>query len=301
MKALIDADMPAMEIGMITDYPEKPDVLIVDPDGMEHAFDKNGVELLKEQLPWNDAEALAKGRFMSILIKSEAGGFEAFLSRGQTFRHKIASILRYKGTRDYRERPPNVARIKQFYADTFGAQWCEGYEADDAMAMEQWANWLEHAKVSDFDENFIKNHCNTVICSRDKDLDTVPGWHFKWTTKKEADKKAALGEIEVEKPPYYVTLLESIRNFYKQMLIGDTSDNIKGLYNVGKKSAWVKQLDDMDNEVDMYSHVAEKYNKYFGDWWHTALMETGRLLHMWRKPHDVWLPPNERDNDYYEL
>jgi hypothetical protein len=301
MKMLLDADMPAMELGGLQDYPETPTTLLVDSDGVEHAFDKNGVELLKEPLPWETVRDLAKGRFISILTKSEAGGFEAYLSRGETFRHKLATILKYKGNRDGRERPFHSARIKQYYADTFGAQWCDGYEADDGMAMEQWGDWSYLAKLYDYNEERIKENSNTVICSRDKDLNTVPGWHFNWTLKKEAEKREMLGEVHFEKPPYYVTLMQSIRNFYTQMLMGDSVDNIKGLYNVGKKSAWIKQLDDMHDEPAMYEHVKDKYQRYYGNWWREALVETGRLLHMLRKPGDVWLPPDERDNNYYEI
>jgi hypothetical protein len=276
MKALIDADMPANELGGIKD--------------------ESG-----ELLEWDLIEPLAKGRFTSILIKSEAGGFEAYLSRGETFRHKLATILPYKGNRDPAKRPPYAGRIKQYYADTFGAEFCDGYEADDGMAMEQWKDWSDLAKLCEYDEVYLKNNSNTVICSRDKDLNTVPGWHFSWTLKREAEKREALGEIHPEKPPYYVTLIEAVRNFYKQMLTGDAVDNIQGLYNVGPKSAWLKQIDAMDNEAVMYEHVKEKYQKYYGNWWYKALLETGQLLHLWRKKGDVWVPPPERDTDWYEV
>jgi 5'-3' exonuclease len=276
MKALIDADMPANELGGITD--------------------EDGV-----LLPWEDIQPLAKGRFVSILIKSEAGGFRAFLSKGETFRHRLASIAGYKANRDPAKRPHYAPQIKQYYADTFGAEFCDGYEADDAMAMEQWADWSYLAKLSNYDEEYIKDNSSTVICSRDKDLNTVPGWHFSWTLKREAEKRAALGEVHVEKPPYYITMIEGLRNFYKQMLTGDTVDNIQGLYNIGPKSAWVKQIDEMDNEAQMYEHVKEKYFKYFGNWWRVMLIETGSLLHLWRKPNDVWVPPDSRDMDWYDV
>jgi 5'-3' exonuclease len=274
MLALIDADMPANELGGISD--------------------ENGV-----LLPWEDIKPLAKGRFVSILIKSEAGGFRAFLSRSHNFRYDIATILGYKANRDPAKRPHYARQIKEYYHATFGAEWCEGYEADDGMAMEQWGDWLALAKLSNYDEEYIKSHAATVICSRDKDLNTVPGWHFAWTLKREAEKREALGEVHVEKPPYYITLVEAIRNFYRQLLTGDPVDNIKGLYNIGPKSAWVKQLEDMHDEPTMYEHVKDKYEKYYGNWWYKALTETAQLLHMWRKPNDKWLPPSERDNDYY--
>ena len=299
MKALIDADMPAMELGMLKIWTETP-AKIETREGKEYAWNEKGEEIFKDYPSFEFIEPIAKGRFVSIFIKSEAGAFEAYLSKGETFRHRLATILTYKGNRNQSERPPNVARIKQSYVDSFGATFCHGYEADDGMAMEQWGDWMALAKLSNYDEDYIRENASTVICSRDKDLDTVPGWHFKWTLKREAEKREALGEVHVEKLPYYVTLIDSIRNFYKQLLMGDSTDNIKGLYNVGAKSAWIKQLDGMYSEAEMYEHVQEKYHKYYGNWWYKALVETARLLHLWRKKEDVWLPPPERDNTWHD-
>jgi len=280
MKALIDADMPANELGGVKGE-----------DG--------------EVLPWEVIAPIAKGRFVSIFIQSEAGGYEAFLSRGDTFRHELATIQPYKGNRDPAKRPKWANRIKDMYHDVFNARWCDGYEADDAISMRQWNDYTALSVLGGGDEQYIKDNMNTVVCSRDKDLNTVPGWHFQWTLKREkekAQKRAQeLGEVYRDKPPYFVTLIQAIRNFYKQMLTGDPVDNIHGLYNVCPKSAWVKQLDEMDNEADMYKHVVEKYKKYYAGKWYEWLTETGKLLHLWRKPNDIWLPPPERDNDWYEI
>jgi len=282
MRALIDADLPANELGHLTEE-------VLDPSG----------DKIKVPLPWKEVAPLAKGRFISILTGSEAGGHTAYLSRGNTFRHDLATIQPYKGNRDPANRGNWTLRIKDLYHELFGAKWCDGIEADDALAMDAWAEWADLAKQSDYNEEFIKDNATVVICSRDKDLNTIPGWHFNWTLKKEKEKRIATGEVHPERPPYYLSLIEATRNFYKQLLTGDRVDNIHGLYNVGPKSAWIKQLDEMDNEAVMYEHVKDKYEKYYASKWKEWLSETGKLLWLWRRPNDIWRSPSERDSDWY--
>ena len=61
------------------------------------------------------------------------------------------------------------------------------------------------------------------IATLDKDLDGVPGWHYVWKGKREG--------------VFYVTETEADRFFYTQMLTGDATDNIPGLFKmVGVKA-----------------------------------------------------------------
>lgn len=291
MRALIDGDMPAHEIGH----------LMVDT-GME---DEQG-NPIKKLLNVKEAIKIAVGRLMSIAINSEAGGYTVFLTGKNNFRDKLATILGYKANRAGADRG-NVDKIKEHFHEIFGAIWCDGFEADDAMAMEQWDDLLSvggESDPADWNEDYLKDNASTVIASRDKDLQTVPGWHYKWFVK--LARKHDGGEIDPEEmriekgEVFWVSYVQALRNFYAQMLTGDVSDNIPGLYKIGPKSAWVKQLDDMDDEQEMYDHVQEKYYNYFKNHWRAFLLENARLLHMWRKPNDEWLPPDERDEDYWK-
>ena len=60
-----------------------------------------------------------------------------------------------------------------------------------------------------------------VIVTQDKDLDQIPGRHYDWTT-------AAFEDISPE---------QGIRNFYTQLLTGDSTDNIKGCPGIGPAKA----------------------------------------------------------------
>jgi len=122
----------------------------------------------------------------------------------------------------------------------------------------------------------------TVICSRDKDLLMVPGYHFCWSV---GGKKAKKHETVDE--PFFVAEIQGMRWFFKQLLMGDKSvDNIPGLHNIGEKSALVKKIDDMDSVEDMYAHVRKQYENYFGSYWKMFMHENARLLWMLQTPDD---------------
>lgn len=298
VKVLIDADMPAHEVGhlRITEKDEDGNV-IIDHD--------TGRPVKGDLIPVDRAIEVAKGRVLSIIMGSQSGGWKAFLSKGKTFRDGIATILPYKGNREHSPRD-NVDACKEAIHRDLGAIWCRGIEADDALATEQWSDLIDVGSKHGWNDDVLQANSNTVIASRDKDLDTVPGWKYSWWLKGGKDRDG--NEISEERrtvekgEAYWVSIVEAFRNFYKQLLMGDTADNIKGLYNVGAKHTWLKQLDSMDEEEDMYEHVEDKYVKYFGpNYGIKFLKETARLLHMQRRKDDEWLPPHERDEHYWYL
>lgn len=109
---------------------------------------------------------------------------------------------------------------------------------------------------------------NTVICSRDKDLRICPGWHFSWGT-----------TTSKEKPLWFQTTLEGYKLFFKQMMTGDSVDNIPGLYGCGptKANSTVDPCSDTDS---MHQAVKKKYQDYFGAHWEMFYRENAELLWM---------------------
>ena len=275
-RALIDADMPAHECGHLKEETGE--------------YEEDGVTPIKRLISWTKCRKVADGLFQSLLFRSQCGTFEAYVSGGKNFRHNIATIADYKGHRAGADRG-HADRVKDYFLTRFNAIECIDYEADDAMAMRMWAHWDKLMHKHDGDELKVANDMDIVIVTRDKDLDNVPGWHFKWK----------IGRGEEDPKPYYITFIVAIRNFYRQMLVGDTADNIPGLYGVGPKSSWVKQLEDMTTEEEMHAHVFEKYEKHYRNYAAPFFKEVGNLLHMWRRPRDKWLPLWERDDDYWNI
>jgi hypothetical protein len=289
MKGLLDLDMVAHEMGHL-----KKDTGEKDEDGNP----------IMELFDVAEVYPIAKGRVLSIIMGAEIGGWSGFLTRGRHYRHKLATILPYKGHREHAARD-NVDELKQILSDDLGGIWCDRNEADDAMSIIQWQDIASVGSELGWDDATLRKHTGTVIASRDKDLDTVPGHHFKWWLKGGKDRD---GEIvpedrrSIEKGEvYWVTWIQALRNFYTQCLIGDAADNIPGLYNIGPKSAWVKQLQELDDEQDMYDHVQEKYIKYYHGFGNKFLNEVANLLHMQRREGDRWEPPCERDEHYWYL
>jgi 5'-3' exonuclease len=98
------------------------------------------------------------------------------------------------------------------------------------------------------------NYENTVICSPDKDvLKQCSGVHYNY-----------------QKAEYVTTTTEDVQRFlWVQTLMGDSTDNIKGIPGVGVKTAenWVKNRD-----KNIEGFVLSKYIEYYKDS-HTGIVE----------------------------
>jgi len=166
-----------------------------------------------------------------------------YLTGSVNYRDEVATIAPYKGNRDSSNKPYHLPACREFLGTKYGAVIVEGYEADDACSMAQ------------------RN--DTCIVSIDKDLNTVPGWHFNW----------------VKQELYYVTIEEAEYFFWQQMIQGDTTDNIKGVPRYGEKKA-KKVLDEaLANGVSLACAVGHLYADAYANP-ESAFEENARLLWM---------------------
>ena len=194
----------------------------------------------------------------SILDTTGSDTFRVFLSGSNNFRHEI--YPEYKANRKDMVDPRWRSACKEYLVREWAAEVTDGYEADDALGINQTAD--------------------TIIASIDKDLDQVPGMHYSWPIVRK-------GNIVREGKIYEVSKIEGLRSFYRSLLVGDRTDNIFGVDGIGKVKA-AAMIDNLETEEEMFERVAELYQ---GDM--DRLRINGDCLWIQRQEHQRWSQINE--------
>ena len=204
-----------------------------------------------------------------ILHDTGADSFEIYLSDDHTnnFRYQIDPS--YKANRKDVARPVWYREIKDHLFNKWNAELSLGMEADDSLGIRQ----TEELRAFDPDSSYWDQpkFTTSVICSIDKDLKQIPGNHYNFV-KKEAST---------------VFVIDGIRQLYLQLLIGDTSDNVKGVDHIGPVKAG-KLLNHIGNEYDMFEIVRDLYNN------DERLLKNGRLLYIRREDNEIWNFPSKQ-------
>jgi hypothetical protein len=210
----------------------------------------------------------------SIIEGAGNGPYQIYLTGKDNFRNKIATTKKYKGNRDGKRRPFHLQNCRDYLVRRWGAIIVDGEEADDACGYNQTKD--------------------TILSSTDKDLDCIPGHHYRWP------------DHGNEGYTYYVTETEANQNFYKQLLVGDTTDNITGCPGIGAKNAALKDIEELEDERDMAEYAFNKYFEYemtvhcdltlpeVKKIAYDKFLENGRLVWIRRKEGEIWSPPKPR-------
>lgn len=247
MRALIDADILRYEIGYAAE---------------------TGWQTEGEVPPWAYVDNLLNRRIENILLETQSDDCTLFLSGKTNFRNDIAITKVYKGTRK-QDKPIHFDNLSACIKAMPNTIVSDGVEADDLMAIEQTST------------------LDTIICSRDKDLRQVPGWHYSW----EIGNQPLWGPILVDKFGWLTLDREKkpaklkgagFKFFCSQLITGDTVDNIPGLRGGGNVLAF-QTLDSTKTEEEAMEEVIKQYRDRMGDDYKTYLLEQGRLLWMVRK------------------
>lgn len=187
------------------------------------------------------------------------------LTGSTNFRNEIAKKHPYKKRTSFK--PFHYYNLKAYIKGKYEYVLHEGVEADDLMAIIQCS----------------RN--DTIICSRDKDLRAVPGWHYGWEVGKQAQFGPAivskLGEIRLSSDRKSIKG-EGLLFFYSQCLTGDMVDTIPGLPGIGAVNAFAI-LHGAKDEQACFKAVLEAYRGLYGDSAEVELLEQGRLLWMTRQ------------------
>ena len=167
-------------------------------------------------------------RVETILTSCNANAYVGFLTGKSGYRYQVSPT--YKANRKYRPKPIIFYALREYLKQRYTFKEFEGLEADDLVAYYGVNN--EDYKV--------------VICSPDKDvLHQCIGKHFNY-----------------QKVEFVTTSETDAEKFlWKQVLMGDSTDNIQGIPGVGIKTAenWLK-----DREKEIEGFVLRKYVEKFG-------------------------------------
>lgn len=196
-----------------------------------------------------------------------------FLTGKQNFRYAIAKRTPYKARAG--NKPFHYKNIIAYIKGKYDYRIVEGLEADDLMAIEQTSRPEE-----------------TIICTRDKDLRSVPGWHYGWELGNQPqfvpERVSHLGAITLSNDRKKIKGT-GLLFFYSQCLTGDTVDSIPGLPNCGAVKAY-KALSAATTEEEAFRSVLSAYQVSYGETAAIELLEQGRLLHMTRELHEDGSP-----------
>lgn len=212
-----------------------------------------------EIVPWELVENLFWDKLDSILLFSGSGFYNIFLSSLTNFRHELAVTKPYKGNRP-NDHPQNYDNLKAYITSLSEHICINNLEADDMMGM--------------------LHTDDTIICSRDKDLRAIPGWIYSW----ELHLQPSFGPYKIIDPGWLTFDDGKLKGvgfkwFCAQMVTGDLTDNVPGVYRKGAKAAF-KLLDDLETEQEMIDAVREMYDD------DELFIEQGNLLWIVRKEDD---------------
>lgn len=210
----------------------------------------------------------------SILDTTNSDTFRVFLSGSNNFRHEI--YPEYKANRKDMVDPRWRKLCKEYLVREWDAEVTDGYEADDALGINQ-------DTVGTWEQGEHLPMYNTIICTIDKDLDMIPGRHYSWPIVRK-------GAVVREGKIYEVSEIEGIKSFYRSLLVGDRTDNIFGVDGIGPVKA-KKMIDNLETEEEMFERVAELYQ---GDM--DRLLVTGKCLWIMREENKQWAFPSAKQS-----
>lgn len=241
-----------------------------------------------------------KASLRAIQKACDAESYQLYLGgdSSQNFRHNIASVKRYKSSRQ-QEKPTHFADLKEWIIKEYKPIIVDKIEADDRLRIDSHKDFERSKKKRD------NSLCQIVVCSSDKDDLTYPSWKY---------------NPEKNLEPIWISTPEARKWFYTMLLVGDSVDSIQGCPKIGAKTA-PEILQDCKTEwdywkvckqcyQDAYEKMTDKDKPFYFEDGHVhykhaytgkkvkktpeeIAIEMARLLWMLRTPDDMWYPPEE--------
>ena len=218
----------------------------------------------------DDVDMIVNTMIKNIVVKSESTDYICYLSGKENFRNDVAKSKEYKGNRKDSVKPIHYKYIREYIEENHPTIISDNCEADDLCAMRLFTEFKKAQKSR------LKSDCGAILCSIDKDLRNIPGYHYNITSR----------VID------WVSPKAANKHFAKQLLTGDATDNIPGISyfsgkkkKVGPKTA-EKMLKEATKIPELYEKVCDVYEEFAGEDWELKLQEVGTLLWMQRSPEE---------------
>jgi 5'-3' exonuclease len=161
----------------------------------------------------------------------------------------------YKAHRKAEHRPTYLKDILKYLVDNHAGFSTEGCEADD---------FFGHAANDARKEGKVP-----VIVSVDKDLKQLAGMHLNLVSRKFEDVSEDYAQLF----------------FWRQMLQGDSADNIKGITGIGEVKSR-RYIPDGIHDSKAQKIVSSFYKKEYEEDWRETYNRNAKLLWIWRKIPD---------------
>jgi 5'-3' exonuclease len=182
----------------------------------------------------------------------------------------------YKANRKDMKRPTYIEDVREILVAQYNAKVINDMEVDDVCGIRM--TQLQAEGLS------------PVCVSLDKDLLQIPGKHYNFVKQKHT----------------FVSPLDGLRSFYKQVITGDASDNVPAFDGKFRTAlpkfvaALLQPLDSMTEEVDMWNYVVEQYENFYGNPLspHAVNMakRNASVLYIKRTWEDEWQVPGQKED-----
>lgn len=201
--------------------------------------------------------------------------YAMYLTASPNFRDWIATIKPYKGNRANNAKPMLYDALRTYLRDVWGACVIRGHEADDEICIKQ--------------HELMAVGTEAIIVHVDKDLLMIPGEHY----------NPNKGWAKIDR-------MRGLREFYRQIISGDTADNIGGVYKCGEKAAkdaitpGMTEAEMWQTCVDLYAESTAKHGDKTGYAHMTPLdaaLENAQLLWMRTESHAPWQAPQHTQSN----
>jgi 5'-3' exonuclease len=231
--------------------------LIFDADSLIYAscFKRKDERLDKDDLFETDVDVAFK-KFNTGLqgyldfLKEQVTIDEMVFCNGSknNFRNQITDT--YKANRTAK-RPDILGSLHNLVKFSYDSVYGDGVETDDVVA----TLWAEEVAKNGID--------SVIIMSIDKDYRQFPCWLYDYNYKSRELVK--------------ISEAEALNNFYSQMIVGDSADNIKVCKGYGKAYA-LKLFKESKSEFSLVSQTYRLYKKVYGDEARNMFQQSKSLL-----------------------